>query len=179
MATTVILTMIRNTYGSILISVAAQFSHRPGVLAGIMMRESLGGLALDPLGPAGTGDGGHGRGLMQIDDRSFRQFCSGDSWKDPDKNIAQGAAVLRDIRAQVQSECRKFAVPANLDQVERLSIAGYNCGADLAVHAFRHGEEIDKYTTGGDYSAAVLAFAEEYRIMPPNDSPVNPERRIV
>jgi hypothetical protein len=165
MTTTETLVMIRNVYGSILISVAAQFSHRPEVLAGIMMRESAGGLSLTPPGTAGTGDNGHGRGLMQIDDRSFPTLCAGDRWKDPAENIAAAAADLRGQRAQVQSECRKFAVPATLDQIERMAIAAYNCGADLAVHALRHGEDIDRYTTGGDYSAAVLAFAEQYRTL--------------
>jgi len=36
----------------------------------VMDRESFGGELLHPRGPTGTGDKGHGRGLMQIDDRA-------------------------------------------------------------------------------------------------------------
>lgn len=175
------LKMIRGTYGAILISVAAQFQHRPEVLAGIMMRESAGGTSpeLDTPGPKGRGDlemkvlpDGtkakiyHGHGLFQIDDRTFPDFCTGDDWKDPAKNAAKAAADLRDQRTQVCSECSTFKVTATGAQIEQMSIAGFNCGADRAVHALRHGEDIDKYTAGGDYSAAVLAFASVYAGLP-------------
>src|SRR5215210_2612007 len=40
------------------------------------------------------GDGGHGYGLMQIDDRSYPDFIRSGDWKDPRKNIFKGAEVL-------------------------------------------------------------------------------------
>jgi hypothetical protein len=55
---------------------AALYRLDPLVLAAIVERESRGGEALSPPGPAGVGDGGHGRGLMQIDDRWHGLFVS-------------------------------------------------------------------------------------------------------
>ena len=40
------------------------------------------------------GDGGHGYGLMQIDDRSYPDFIKSGDWKDPRENIFKGAEVL-------------------------------------------------------------------------------------
>jgi hypothetical protein len=70
------------------------------VLSAIMDRESGGGRYLIPVGPAGVGDHGHGRGLMQIDDRDRppfpgrAAFVRGASWMDPAKNILFGARIL-------------------------------------------------------------------------------------
>lgn len=82
------------TYWDALQQVANETGVPAEYLAGIMWRESAFGLALSPPGPTGTGDNGHGRGLMQIDDRSFPDFTSSDDWMDPYQNIKQGAAVL-------------------------------------------------------------------------------------
>src|SRR4030042_3986131 len=114
---------IRSLYGSILISAAAQFHHRPEVVAGIMCRESEGGLSrhLDRAGPAGRGDSGHGHGLMQIDNRSFPEFCAGDDWPDPDKNVAFAARVLRNKRRFLAS--RLLGHLLTHDDLERAAIA--------------------------------------------------------
>src|SRR5215472_16710163 len=63
----------------------------------VMDRESLCGDALFPKGsPQGVGDGGHGRGLMQIDDRAHISFCEDISlWGDAYQNILYGATLLR------------------------------------------------------------------------------------
>jgi hypothetical protein len=46
------------------------------------------------------GDGGHGYGIMQIDDRSFPEWCNSGLWKDVNAAIQKGALdVLK--RAQV------------------------------------------------------------------------------
>jgi soluble lytic murein transglycosylase-like protein len=92
----------------------------PLLLAAVIDRESLGGDALKPKGPAGTGDGGHGRGLGQIDDRSHASFLAAkfDSgaplWQDPTFNVLYAAKLLR----------------KNLDRFgeEGPAVAAYNCG---------------------------------------------------
>ena len=61
-------------YELIIRKVAAQYQIPPALIAGIGSRESHWGLALSPVGPTGTGDNGHGRGLMQIDDRWHKDF---------------------------------------------------------------------------------------------------------
>src|SRR5512147_1018927 len=92
---------IAGEYGAFINEAAAMWRHRPEVLAGIMMRETQGGLAdaLDVKGPQGRGDCEkkrlpdgtevkifHGHGLMQVDDRSFPSYCASGRWKDARDN---------------------------------------------------------------------------------------------
>lgn len=90
--------------------------------------ESLGGDALSPPDPSGTGDHGHGRGLMQIDDRSHQDFISRQSldgiplWQKPLENILEGTRIIA-------ANLRRFhgsIIPA---------IAAYNAGAGATHHA--------------------------------------------
>lgn len=74
---------------------AALYRVDPIVLAAILERESLGGDALTPPGPRGTGDGGHGRGLMQIDDRWHRAFVATGLWREPPFSLLYAARLLR------------------------------------------------------------------------------------
>src|SRR5436189_930759 len=48
-----------------------------------------------------VGDGGHGYGIMQIDDRSFADWCHSGQWKDVAAGIDKGAFVLNQKRQQV------------------------------------------------------------------------------
>lgn len=68
----------------------------PVVLAAIMERESRGGDALTPPVPSGTGDGGHGRGLMQIDDRWHGPFIATGLWREPAFALLYAARLLRE-----------------------------------------------------------------------------------
>lgn len=113
------------------------------ILAAVMDRESNGGNALAPKGPAGTGDYGHGRGLMQIDDRTWTDFTSGDGWKDPEANIRFGAELLAD------NWDRALGPPQ--------ALAAYNAGPRALA-----AENPDRFTTKGNYSSDVLARAERF-----------------
>jgi soluble lytic murein transglycosylase-like protein len=74
---------------------ASMYRLDPLVLAALLERESSGGEALSPPGPAGVGDCGHGRGLMQIDDRWHRLFVSTGLWAEPAFALLYGARLLR------------------------------------------------------------------------------------
>ncbi len=74
---------------------AALYRLDPVVLAGVLERESRGGEALSPPGPAGVGDGGHGRGLMQVDDRWHGAFVATGLWAEPVIALVYGARLLR------------------------------------------------------------------------------------
>lgn len=126
------------------------------------MRETWGGESkwLDVPGPGGRGDHGHGHGLMQIDDRSFLEFCKSENWKDPAKNIEFGAHVLAQKRVYLSQ--KKSVTGMDFD-LERASIAAYNCGEGNVWKSIKAGEPIDSRTTGKDYSKAVLEYAEAYR----------------
>lgn len=159
-----ILNMIREVYGSMLVAAAAQFRHRPEVLAGIVARESEGGTSrlLDRPGPEGRGDNGFGHGLMQIDSRSFPEFCAGDDWRDPYKNISKGAEILRNKRRYIASKI--VDLHPTEGELEQFAISAYNCGEGRAVQLIQRHQDPDIATAHGNYASEVLRLAESYMI---------------
>ena len=121
------------------------------VVWAIGSRESHWGLALEPTGPTGTGDFGHGRGLMQIDDRWHKDFIASGKWVDPVDNILYGCDVLRD-------NVRVFRAIARSNWL-RCSLAAYNCGMGNVRRALTAGRDVDYYTASRNYSADVLSRA--------------------
>ena len=142
---------------------AAQTGVAPELIAAVMDRESLGGLALTPQGAAGTGDYGHGRGIMQIDDRSHIDFTSSEDWKDPTLNILYGASIL-------MRNLRMFGgdVPP--------AVAAYNAGTVrvgrlMAMVPAASIEQLDLLTTGKDYVSDVLGRLHKLQFDMPATSP--------
>ena len=167
MSETEILRHIRTAYGAMIVEAAAKHRHRPEVMAGIVMRETQGGLSplLDRPGPEGRGDRDtegryHGHGLCQIDDRSFPAFCAGPDWKDAAKNIEMGARVVGRKRAFLAARTLGFKLTD--DDLERAEIAAYNAGEGRVLKAIEQGRDPDSCTAHGDYAAAVLRYAELY-----------------
>ncbi len=135
------------------------------LLMAICMRESLGGAALTPPGPEGTGDGGHGRGLMQIDDRHHAPFIARlevdgkPLWQKAEHNIAYGALVLRQAMDAFPGE-------------EGLGVIAYNRGVRAVKKALarlppeaspaERFAEADKGSAGGNYGRNVLARRLEF-----------------
>jgi hypothetical protein len=159
---------IKKNYGDFIENAAGLNKVRASVLAGIMMRETRGGLSslLSQPGPGGKGDKDkngvyHGHGLMQIDDRSFPVFTSGLSWSNPDENIKFGADVLyRKIYFFERRSEHLMLLPEW--NIERLGIAAYNCGEGNVLKAVNLGKNPDLATAGGNYSNEVLRFAVLY-----------------
>lgn len=122
------------------------------------------------------GDGGHGYGLMQIDDRSFPDWCNSGLWKNPNAGIQKGALVLDDKRETIrngQGKKLKVKMPGgevkftgkdNLTPAEllRISIAAYNRGMK-AYYALSVFGDPDKYTAHNDYSADTLKRAALFK----------------
>jgi soluble lytic murein transglycosylase-like protein len=94
------------------------------------------------------GDGGHGRGLMQIDDRSHGSWLAGhDGGMDPKSNIDYGTSIIA----------------ANLRQFhgnKHEALAAYNSGAGNVQRALRNGLSPDAYTANHNYGADVLRRAK-------------------
>lgn len=128
-----------------------------GLLAAICDRESRGGDLLKPTGPGGVGDGGHGRGLMQIDDRHHgfvhALFDDGLSlWKDPTFNIMYGARLLARNYGLTKTWILTVAsYNARLSSVTRAAATVLDDSDEALIAA------VDKCTTGGDYVAWVFA----------------------
>jgi hypothetical protein len=135
----------------------------PWVLFGIGSRETEWGLSkwyvdidgIEDDDPGdGVGDNGHGRGLMQIDDRWHEAFVRSGEWKDPDKNIEKSAEILR----QSHDYLKRKGVSD--DALVSCSIAGYNAGPGRVWQGLSRGMGPDHYTTGKNYSEDVLRRAE-------------------
>ncbi len=141
--------------------IAESFELSPAVVAGIMSRESGGGRLLGKGDcPPLTGDRGHGRGLMQIDDRWHKHFIKiGDFWTYHPANIAYGCYLLSKNLKAAERRLKGF----NSDELLRVALAAYNCGPGRAIKAARTGMDVDAYTTGGDYSSDVLERARFLR----------------
>ncbi len=147
-------------YEAIVKKVAAQYNIPPAVIAGIGSRESHWGLALTPPGAGGTGDGGHGRGLLQIDDRWHVPFVQSGKWADARENIIYGCAVLK---TSIDYFVKKGWAAGSF-QTLQAGIAGYNCGPKRAFDGVQQGYDVDYYTTGRDYSKNVLDRAGWFQL---------------
>jgi hypothetical protein len=162
-----ILDHIRRQYATILRLAARMHGHRTEVLAGIMARETQGGLSplLSEPGPWGKGDRDktghwHGHGLMQIDDRSFPEFCASPTWGDPRTNIDMAARVLASKRRYISG--RPYGRQLTPPELERAAIAAYNAGEGRVMTCVTSAQDVDTYTAHGNYSREVLRLAEAY-----------------
>ena len=118
------------------------------------------------------GDGGHGYGLMQIDDRSFPDWCHSGMWKVPQAAIKQGALVLDGKRETIRHAQgqnlnvagHSFTGKPNLTDQELLqtAIASYNSGL-WAYYCLTVDGDPDRRTSHQDYSADTLARARLFR----------------
>jgi hypothetical protein len=102
-----------------------------------------------------TGDGGHGRGVFQIDDRFHRDWLA--------ENGAGGAGAVPPVEAAARYAGRLLA--GNLEfgrrngvregDLLKFALSAYNAGAGGALAGYRKGDS-DRGTTGRDYGRDVL-----------------------
>jgi hypothetical protein len=115
-----------------------------------------------------VGDGGHGRGWTQIDDRFHAPWlrahagCKSGSWE-PTKHHALEPGYCPSLTASTLYTIvllrgnRQFLIANGVPSghAAQAAIAAFNCGAGGALAAYRSGH-IDIRTTGRNYSADVL-----------------------
>jgi peptidoglycan hydrolase-like protein with peptidoglycan-binding domain len=102
-----------------------------------------------------VGDGGHGRGLFQIDDRFHGDWLAKHGARGPGttprlKDAAEYAAAL--VASNVSFAQQKGV---GSDQVVRFAASAYNAGCGGALSGFQSGD-CDRKTAGGDYGSDVL-----------------------
>jgi len=137
-------------------------------LAGLMMRETEGGLSPLLVDVCNTpdipdddvGDSGHGHGLFQIDDRAYPEFCLSENWKDPFKSAHFVSGILHERKTTLRMYV--WGASLNPTDLERAILASYNAGAGAVLRAIRGGYDVDQVTTGRNYSARVLQYAAIY-----------------
>ena len=123
------------------------FGLPPALLAAIASRESRGGAVL----VNGFGDGGHGFGLMQVDDRNpFPVVRDGGPAGQP--HINQATKILRDKLDAVRRTMGSLTPAQQL----QAAVSRYNGGRGLPP------PDSDRGTTGGDYMNDVWARAQFY-----------------
>jgi len=148
---------IKSKYLSFIKDSASKYNIDPAIICAIISRESCACLILNPPGPGGVGDQGHGRGICQIDDRSHAFFTSSNDWKDPAKNIDYGMNLLRN---NIDYFLKK---DPNKELALRRAIAGYNCGNGNVNKTIESNSDVDSRTANQDYSKNVLERAVFFR----------------
>jgi len=125
----------------------ANYNVDPLLLAAICQQESAFGTSslLSQPGPAGTGDGGHGHGLMQIDDRWHADWLGANDWTDPATNIDGGASI--------------FA--GDIVQAEALNLGSDDLTLMAALSAYNTGS-VSGSSVGSAYANSVWSIYQEY-----------------
>jgi hypothetical protein len=153
-----------NGWLTIFRATAQRYDFPVEVLLGIASRESN----IESV----IGDGGHGYGIMQIDDRSFSDWCHCGSWRNPTACIRMGVSILDQHREMIVHSQGvvlrvggdEFAGKPDLSDEEllRTTIASYNCGL-WAYYGLSVEGDPDFRSTGRNYSADTLARAAVFK----------------
>ena len=97
------------------------------------------------------GDNGHGRGLMQIDDRSHKRFLAKHDGKpQPEPSIIYATNLLR-------ANLNRYAGNYNK------AVAAYNTGPRNVDNSIKNGRSPDSTTAHGNYGADVLYRASIFK----------------
>ena len=128
----------------------------PFITVAIGYRESHWGTLLNPPGPAGTGDNGHGRGLMQIDDRTWGEWLAEYDWTDPYTNVQKGLQIYNQNLAYFEGKGLEG------DAAIQAALAAYNHGPGNVWKNLQAGLSPDVGTTGGNYAGDVWSKAQSW-----------------
>jgi hypothetical protein len=125
-----------------------------------------------------VGDGGHGRGVFQQDDRFQREFlvatagCPSGSFRPawssalPAGRVPTLSAGCRRMAQIIESNVA-LAIRSGIPKGHRLrfAVAAYNAGGGGALKGWKEKRDVDRHTAGGDYSHDVFARLEVVREM--------------
>ena len=133
-----------NQFTSSIMEASQKYNLPPEVLFGILKQESNGTVDI-------TGSDGHGQGPWQIDDRSHSEFLStSNNGRDIASSTDYAAKLLRNYTDQLGGDLSA-------------GVSAYNAGVGGVQNALSKGQSPDSATTGGNYSASVMAKAEEFK----------------
>jgi hypothetical protein len=140
------------------------------LVVAVGIRESGLGRWLTPRGDHnGAGDGGHGRGLFQIDDRGpFKHLIPepGTDW--PPFIQAQAACQ---VLATARRELAEFKGSLTTWAWDEACACRYNSALSAVQWALRNGHSPNDVTTGKDYGRDVLAMRDGLRRLYPSTFP--------
>jgi transglycosylase-like protein with SLT domain len=154
---------VARPYADVIRQVAFEQGIDPFVITALGMRESQWGALLSPRGPSGTGDAGHGRGLMQIDDRTWGAWLDSNDWTDPYTNVTKGALIFLGHLSQAISR------GLSGDAATQAAIGAYNRGpgaiGNVAAAVAAGTDPLIAANIGthnGDYASDVFGKAQAY-----------------
>ena len=105
-----------------------------------------------------AGDGGHGRGVMQVDDRWHAIAAKTDFEAHPEVLIDYGCGLLRSNFDWAKKHWPEFSMLQHF----KIAAASYNCGRGGVSLAMASGD-CDARTTGGNYGRDVLVRMAIYQ----------------
>jgi hypothetical protein len=110
------------------------------------------------------GDGGHGRGVFQIDDRFHYDWLVTHGAAEPGRTppLRAAARLAALLVAQGLGIARNHGLKG--DDAVRFAAASYNAGVGGALVGLRRGDP-DLETTGGDYGADVISRMHSFRAL--------------
>lgn len=141
---------VKSGWLSLIQAAANRYQFTPELLLAIGSRETN----LDSKYQQVPGDRGHGFSMWQLDIGSHRSWIATGAWKDVGAAVMKAGEALNAKRAEVKMNLSGRVV-SNTD-LERITVAAYNCGSGPAVTNYKRSGNPDRGTTGGDYSADVL-----------------------
>ena len=104
-----------------------------------------------------VGDHGHGIGIWQRDNRAWARMATP---RGPLASASGQAWYLMHPRRQAEDAAGLLALDYRRFRDWRTAFAAYNAGAGAIARALINKTDPDKWTTGGDYGADVLARRE-------------------
>jgi peptidoglycan hydrolase-like protein with peptidoglycan-binding domain len=126
-----------------------------------------------------VGDGGHGRGAFQIDDRFHRDWLrrhgAGSDGGVP--AVADGAAYAAELLSANYAFGRSKGLRGK--RLLKFAVAAYNAGAGGAWKAVQESGNPDAGTTGGDYAVDVLRRMRLVRGLLTPGTPQRPTRPVL
>uniref|UniRef100_UPI0037E8884F lysozyme g-like isoform X1 n=2 Tax=Semicossyphus pulcher TaxID=241346 RepID=UPI0037E8884F len=139
-------------------NVANEYDIDPALIAGIISRESRAGNTIKDNGGWGDYDTRRGEyngfGLMQVDVNPNGGNHEPEGEWDSKEHLSQATGILVEFIEKIQEKFKGWSKEEQL----KGGIAAYNMGdGNVKSH------DVDKYTTGGDYSNDVVARAQWYR----------------
>lgn len=111
-----------------------------------------------------TGDGGHGKSLWQIDDRSYPGFVNSHPLSDIRAYIIKAVECLIEKDKAIRNA---GFTPENMGEVnfQTAVICAYNSGQGNVIKSLRAGKDPNSRTFGGDYGKCVMEYRYIYADM--------------
>lgn len=143
-------------------SAASSHSLPSSVVAAIISRETAGLDQFCAPPPTGKlGDNGNGHGPMQIDKRSFPEWCA--DWSAGKLSIDDGIKKGCEVLAGKLRALGVLLPEMPVDQRLRGAVAAYNTGEGNVKKLYHEGKDIDETTTSANYSSDVMERAKFFK----------------